>query len=129
MIFTKSHTLSDKLPPTKDSLKQYIMPANYQSYIWYNADKPILNVPSPNENGWPTLNDEKEFIPLMMTKPTAPAALLSLTECGCKGNCGSNRCKCKNVNSCCTDSCKCSIEPCTNRYSHEQSDSSDEDSD
>ena len=31
----------------------------------------------------------------MMTKPPAPAALLELTECGCKGNCGSNRCKCK----------------------------------
>ena len=31
----------------------------------------------------------------MMTKPPAPAALLELTECGCKGNCGSNRCKCR----------------------------------
>ena len=128
MIFTKSHTSSDKLPPTKDSLKQYIMRANYQSYIWYNADKPILNVPSPNENGW-TLNDEKEFIPLMMTRPPAPAAPLALTECGCKGNCGSNRCKCKKVNLCCTESCKCGTEQCTNHYSHEHSDSSDEDSD
>ena len=95
MIFTKRHTSSDKLPPTEDSLKQDIMRANYQSYIWYNADKPILNVPSRNENGW-MLNDEEELIPLMMTKPPAPAALLALTECGCKGNCGGNRCKCKN---------------------------------
>ena len=31
----------------------------------------------------------------MMTKPPASAALLKLTECGCKGNCGSNRFKCK----------------------------------
>ena len=31
----------------------------------------------------------------MMTKPSAPAAPLELKECGCKGNCGSNRCECK----------------------------------
>ena len=35
----------------------------------------------------------------------------------------------KEVNLCCTDPCKCSTEQCTNRYSHEQSDFSDEDSD
>ena len=33
----------------------------------------------------------------MMTKPPGPAAPLELKECGCKGNCGSNRCKCKNT--------------------------------
>ena len=87
-MFTKSHTSNGKLRPTEDSLKEHIMCANHQSYIWYNADKPILNLPSPNENGW-TLNEE-ELIPLMMTKPPAPAALLELTECGCKGNCGRN---------------------------------------
>ena len=30
-MFTKSHTSSDKLPPTEDSLKQHIMRADYQS--------------------------------------------------------------------------------------------------
>ena len=30
-----------------------------------------------------------------MTNPSAPASPLELKECGCKGNCGSNRCKCK----------------------------------
>ena len=93
-VFTKSHTSSDKLPHTVDSLKQYIMRANYQSYIWYNADKPILNL-----RGW-TLTDDKELIPLMMTKPPAPAAFSKLSERGCKRNCGSNRCKCKKVNLC-----------------------------
>ena len=88
-MFTESHTSSDKLPPTVDSMKQYIMRANYQSYIWYNADKPILNL-----RGW-TLIDDKELIPLMMTKSPTPAALLKLSECGCEGNCGSKRCKCK----------------------------------
>ena len=41
------------------------------------------------------LNDEEELIPLMMTKPPAPAAPSELKECGCKGNCGSNRFKWK----------------------------------
>ena len=82
-MFTRSHTLSDKLPPTEDSLKQHIMLANYQSHVWYNTDKPILNLPSPNENGW-TVNDEEELIPLMMTKPLAPAALLDLQNVAVK---------------------------------------------
>ena len=30
-----------------------------------------------------------------MTKPPAPAALLELTECGCKGNCGSKNANAK----------------------------------
>ena len=33
-MFTKSHTSSDTLPHTEGSLKQHIMRANYQSYIW-----------------------------------------------------------------------------------------------
>ena len=68
------------------------MRANYQSYAWYNADKPILNLSSPNENGW-TFNNEEELIPLMMTK--LPATVIELTDCGCKGNCGNNNCNSK----------------------------------
>ena len=129
-MFTKSHTSSDKLPPTEDSLKQHIMHANYQSYTWYNADKPILNLPSPNENGW-TFNNEEELIPLMMTKLPAPvpATILELTDCGCKGNCGNNSCIFKKIILCCTDSCKCSIEQYINCCSHEQCDSNNEGSD
>ena len=43
---------SSKLPPTKDSTILHVYRANYQCYIWKNAQRPFLSPQSPVENDW-----------------------------------------------------------------------------
>ena len=61
---------SSKLPPTKDSTILNVYRANYQCYIWKNAQRPFLSLLSPVENGWRKLEPE------LMTNLPAPENLI-----------------------------------------------------
>ena len=51
-LFSKRKLSSEKLPPTDDAFEKHIQRVNYQCFIWNNATRPILNLPSPIGRGW-----------------------------------------------------------------------------
>ena len=44
------------LPPSEDALRMHIERANYQAFVWYNADKVRPRIPQPCWHGW-TMDD------------------------------------------------------------------------
>ena len=69
------------------------------------CDRPIQNLPLAGDYGWDII--EGQLNPTMTNNLPAPLSLLELSSCSCKGNCSSNRCKCKKNGFVCTDMCKC----------------------
>ena len=69
-LSVKKRLESSKLPPTKDSTILHVYRANFQCYIWKNAQRPFLSLPSPVENGW-IKSDGEKLEPALMTKPTS----------------------------------------------------------
>ena len=51
-LFQKDAKHREKLPPTKSSLTQHIKRAHYRSQMWYLADNPSPDLPSPVDCGW-----------------------------------------------------------------------------
>ena len=73
-LFSKKQLVSNRLP----ELTEHIKRVNYQSYIWQNATKRLLELPSPEGNGWSRSED------LVLTKNVNPPALegfIELTTC------------------------------------------------
>ena len=50
-LFTKKSLFGYRLPSTLDALVFRLRRGNYQTYIWESACVPILNLPSPIEDG------------------------------------------------------------------------------
>ena len=51
--FTQKNKAYDAFLPTEDSLKQQCLRAAYQAgYVWGQALKPYVDLPSPSEWGW-----------------------------------------------------------------------------
>ena len=117
---------SSKLPPTKDSAILHFCRANYQCYIWKNAQRPFLSLSSPVENGWIKLDGGK-LEPALMTNLPAPENLFELTVCRCRKKCINNTCHCRKANLSCIESCSCG-EFCMNQY-EEDSDFDPDESD
>ena len=90
-LFAKKKPVSDKLPPTADAFLQHMSQVNYQVLIWLHADEQFLCLPSPENNGW-KFNKNCNLVPVTMTKPAAPEALLTFLECKCKCSCNTRRC-------------------------------------
>ena len=88
-----------------------------------NTDEQFLCLPPPENNGW-KFDKNGNLVPVTMTKPAAPEALLTFVECKCKGSCSIRRYKCKKEDLFCTDACSCEEEICANR-GHIVSESSD----
>ena len=112
-LFCQKQLSGEKLPPTSDALVCHVKRANYQCFIWKQACKGKLELPSPVGNGW-SLEDgvlEQE----LMTEPLAPEVCTELTCCKCKKGFKSNSCSCPQSHFLCTDACCCSsFETCEN---------------
>ena len=51
-LFCKKQLRNEKLPPTEPDLREHLKRVNYQSYVQMNAMTGILNLPTPDGNGW-----------------------------------------------------------------------------
>ena len=100
----------------KDSLEQHLRRSCYQTYMWKKALRGLLNMPSPNGNGW-TIEVE-ELIPVLMTKDPAPKSVATLAACSCKKTaCERKGCKCRVLQMPCCEACVCmGKDDCKNPY-------------
>lgn len=68
---------------------------------------------SPTEWGWRIVDGK--YIPKQTDIAPAPAKLLELIRCGCKGDCATKRCVCKKFGLDCTSMCsECRGSSCSN---------------
>jgi hypothetical protein len=104
-LFKQGKCSDDQLPPTCDSLLQYIRRANYQAAIWLQSLDAEMAIPPIDENGWRLYDGELHIV--WMTTPPAPDSLLECINCGCKIGCKTQRCSCMKVALQCTDVCTC----------------------
>ena len=106
-LFRKKQAQSERLPPTQATLRQAILRAHYQALVWNNDIVTNPTLPSPENYGWELHGDK--WVPVMMTLPPAPQAIIHLVKCKCaKERCSTNRCQCKKNGLNCTDLCGCS---------------------
>ena len=114
---------SQQLPPTSAALKQHLMRANYQAYIWRRAMDPETDV-SPENQGWEMRDDHLEIVWTDLLP--APEAVMELLCCGCKGTCQTRRCSCVKNSLPCTDACTCT-DQCVNKVNDQGDDNEEED--
>ena len=76
-------------------------------YIWCNAIRPLLQLPSPVGNGWKQ-DDTGSLCFDYMDRPAAADAVLEFTKCHCNNNC-------KREDLVCTDACGCDETLCENK--------------
>ena len=125
-LFTQKNVTGDKLPPTLDALTLHLRRANYQCFIWRFACNPLLELPSPLDNGWKRV--EGIFEQERMSNAAVPDVIVELTRCNCKKGCKTNICSCFRAKLVCTDACSCDDGyECENLEIDESEESSDED--
>jgi len=106
----------EALPPTSDAVRLHIQRANYQTFLWRQANISVPVVPSPISSGW--RDTDGILKPMLTTLPPVPKACREIVFCGCTKGCVSKNCSCKKAgNLPCSAACKCSDGPvpCTNR--------------
>ena len=69
-LFCQKQLSGEKLPPTSDALACHVKRADYQCFIWKQACKGKLELPSPVENGWRL--EDGVLVQELMTEPPAP---------------------------------------------------------
>jgi len=94
----------ERLPPTREALRQHVARAIYQSGIWTSAGKPKIQPPDPQEFGW--INCGGALFPKWTKNKDVPEALTCLTKCACQKTC-SKACSCMKNDLSCTELCKC----------------------
>ena len=107
----------DPLPPTLNVLVFHLRRVNYQTFIWKSGCVPVLNLPSPIENGLQM--EGLKFCEEFMLNSSAPDAIVEFTRYKCKKGSKINSSSCKRANLMCTDSYSCNInDDCenTNHY-------------
>ena len=103
-LFAQSGRSIDNIPPTQGALLQHIKRAVYQAiYIWAQALKPSLDLPSPKDWGY-TLTPSG-WTPYWTDLPDAATSCQKLVHCGCIKGC-KHQCKCRSANLLCTELCK-----------------------
>ena len=125
-LFCQKQLSGEKLPTTSDALACHVKRANYQCFIWKQACKGKLELPSPVGSGWSL--EDGVLVQELMTEPPVPEVCTELTCCKCKKGCKSNSCSCWRSHFLCTDACHCSsFETCENNDASvfESSDESD----
>ena len=106
-MFSKFQYESEKLPPTKSTLREKILRSHYTSLVWKSAHLPSPVLPDPKEFGWTWNSSEKSYESIMTKKLAAPASVIELCMCKCKTSCTSLRCMCKKDSMLCTEMCLC----------------------
>ena len=102
------------LPPTQGALLQHSRRAIYQASLWYTADRPSQQAPSPERWGWTKDNNDNVWLPLWSELTIASEACNDLVKCSCKAKKGCGpRCSCKKVGLSCTKRCKCCCQATT----------------
>ena len=89
-----------------------------------NATMPILNLPTPDGNGW-SKDEGGYLVPTKNVNPAAPEGFVELTTCKCKKGCKTNRCACRKNDLLCSDACYCG-DDCENTDRGSISDDSDD---
>ena len=108
MLFRQKQLEAEKPPPTK--LIHAIDHAHYQSMIWNRDTVPHQHFPPFTDYDW-LLNKDDFTVPIMVSLPPAPNAILELVKCDClKSNCTNLRCKCLRNKLKCADLCGCNGE-------------------
>ena len=102
-LFCSKNLSGDKLPPTHDALILHLRRVAFQVYIWMNAHKTLLDLPSPIDNGWILKNGKLEQH--LMSQVPAPRKVAELVFFRCKKNCKRNNCSCRKSNLVCTEAC------------------------
>ena len=67
-MFSKFQYESEKLPPTKSTLREKILRSHYTSLIWKSAHLPSPVLPDPKEFGWTWNSSEKSYDSIMTKK-------------------------------------------------------------
>ena len=124
-LLSKKQLVSNRLSPTEPELTEHIKRANYESYIWKNATKPLLELPSPEENGW-SRSEDGDLVPTKNVNSLASEGFIELTTCKCQTGCKNKRCASKKNDIFCCDTCFCG-EGCENRDTLETDSDEDED--
>ena len=97
----------DRVPPTKESLRQHTKRAAFQAgHVWACSLKTIQNRPPFNEWGWQHSEDGSALIPFWTVLPPKSATCNQLIKCTCKSGCR-GRCQCKQKKLPCTALCVC----------------------
>ena len=85
-----------RLPPTSLSAKYHSLRVYHQIQKW------LFNPIDPSEYWW-ILNSGGKYEPKYTDKAVAPPTLLKSVSCGCKSDCSSKRCGCKQLKFQCSD--------------------------
>ena len=96
-----------KLPPTRGTFIPHLKRANYTSWRDKPYRVPNLDLPPIDGNGWTVSNNI--YVPQRCILPAAPAGVLELVKCSCKGSCDPEKtiCSCVRNKLSCTALCKC----------------------
>ena len=106
-LFTQKGREIEKIPPTKDALRQHVLRAAYQDgHLWDQALLKAPQLPSREEFGWKRENASPQWEVKWTNLPPAGAACRAVVKCGCVKGCR-RRCKCVKENLPCTLLCKC----------------------
>jgi len=106
----------EMLCPTSDAASFHSLRVYHQVQTWMGAN---LN---PLEFGWKI--SRNKLLPIYTTKPPAPASLLKMIRCNCKGDCTSNSCTCHRYSLRCSIICgHCKGVSCNNGFNVDEDDS------
>ena len=91
-------------PPTSDNIRQHILHAYLQCYIWLHS--PFLeNIDlDPLVYGY-RLTEDSNLVPIISTKPAIPSNFPQ--PCNCQKYSKASVCKCQLLEICCFQYCKC----------------------
>ena len=94
-MFSKFQYESEKLPPTKSTLREKIFRWHYTSLIWKSVQLPSPVLLDPKEFGWRWNSSEKSYESIMTKHLPAPESVTELCICKCNTGCTNLRCMCK----------------------------------
>lgn len=111
-LFTKKRRTMERIPPTKEALRQHVLRAAYQAgHVWGQTCVLQPHLPPPEEWGW-MKSEDGSFTPFWTTLPQVSESSKELIRCGCLTGCTNRRCKCVRHELLCTELCECGGE-CT----------------
>ena len=121
-MFSNFQYESEKLPPTKSTLREKILKPHYTSSVLKSAHLPSLVLPDSKEFGLRWNSSEKPYESIVTKNLPAPESVIELCICKCKTGCTSLRCMCKKNSMLCTEMCLC-VDCCNGENDNDNVDS------
>ena len=94
-----SHVLCQTLPPTFAASVYHSLRVYFQVMQWKGKQKSM----NPEDWGWQLVDNK--YLPKQTDKAAAPTELLNIIFCGCKTQCDTRRCTCRQHGLFCSDVC------------------------